>query len=49
MLFYKSIQIENDESRDEMSYDKPAQTEFQEFIRLSRSGNTLLNVYAFGI
>ncbi|KAL1356570.1 hypothetical protein HN51_008568 [Arachis hypogaea] len=29
--------IENDESRDEMPYDKPAKTDFQQFIRLSKS------------
>ncbi|MED6131246.1 hypothetical protein PIB30_008286, partial [Stylosanthes scabra] len=29
--------IENDECRDEMSYDKPAKTDFQRFIRLSKS------------
>ncbi|XP_061345031.1 DNA (cytosine-5)-methyltransferase CMT3 [Gastrolobium bilobum] len=29
--------VENNEGRDEIKYDKPAQTEFQQFIRLSKS------------
>ncbi|KAG4991592.1 hypothetical protein JHK87_025049 [Glycine soja] len=38
--------VQNNECRDEIKYDKVAQTEFQRFIRLSKHGNTSLNVYA---
>ena len=40
LCFTKYIQVGNYESRDEMRYDKDAQTDFQRLIRLSQSGET---------
>jgi hypothetical protein len=35
------IQVENNEHRDEISYSKPPQTEFQKLIRLGKDGMLL--------
>jgi len=46
-LFVTCIQIENNETRDDMEYGGPPLTEFQKFIRLSQSGNMLLYALMF--
>lgn len=38
-LLSSAIQVPNDESRDEIKYDRPPETEFQRFIRLTKEGN----------